>query len=183
MERFLRRLTTKGRCFTMEFTGNDIKVAAELYTGASLEPEEVILIINEALDTIGDLALHDTEVSVVAEEKNKWCNLPEDTTAILCVSDKAGQNYNGWTTNGTKIKFEDVGEYLVGMRRMVPKISTLDDKIVIHPLFRKAILAYTRGFIKLMDDDQSSDGMAQMQEFVNVVGVANKTLKDIRKLS
>lgn len=167
----------------MEFTGNDIKVASELYTGASLEPEEILLIINESLDTIGDLALYDTEVSVVAEGKNEWCSLPEDTTAILYVEDMTGQNYNGWTTNGTKIKFQDVGEYLAGVRRMVPKISSLDDNILIHPLFRKAILAYTRGFIKLMDDDQSSDGMAQMQEFVNIVGVANKTLKDIRRLS
>lgn len=161
------------------FTGEYIKRSAELYVGAELDNDDAIIIINEALETIGDLALHIENYNINAEGTD-WCELPSDTTAINYIT-KGGAIYSEWSSDGTRIKFADAGTYLVNLRRMVPQITTLGDEIQIHPLFHKSITAYVRGFMKLMDDDQSADGQAQMQEFTNGVGLAHEILKNVRK--
>lgn len=163
------------------FTGEHVKRAAELYVGAEMDSEEdAILIINEALETIGDLALNSEDYPVIAENA-EWNELPKDTTAINYVLDSDGKIYQEWTSDSTRIKFTKPGSYIVNLRRMVPQITSLDEEIQIHPLFHKPIIAYVRGFMKLMDDDQSADGQAQMQDFANSVGLAHQTLSNIRK--
>lgn len=164
----------------MKFNGSYIKRAAELYVGATVSDEDVIMIINEALESIGDNALYTEIVVINAENVNSFYDLPKETTSINYVT-KDDKPYSDWTSDGTRIKFANQGSYNVHINRMVPLIDNLDDEVKIHPLFHTAIVAYVRGFLKLMDDDQSQDGLTQMQLFNNGVALAHKTLSELRK--
>lgn len=162
------------------FNGEYIKRAAELYVGATIEEPNAILIVNEALEKIGDFALNHVEHSVTAENSD-WYDLPNDTTAILFVTDALGILYNQWSSRGTKICFEEAGTYKVHIRKMVDRINSLEEEIKIHPLFHQPIIAYVRGFLKLMDEDTSTDGKEQIQLFENGVALAYQMLSNIRK--
>ena len=163
-------------------TGDYVKQSAELYVGSDLDPADALMIINEATETIGDLALNYNEIDIViAGGGNSWVSFPSDTTAIIIVYDEFGEIYELWSSRGTKVKIEDAGDYKAIIRQMVPKLTSLANEIQIHPLFNTAIIAYVRGFMKMRDDDSSPDGQAQMQKFTEEVQKAHVMLSAMRK--
>ena len=162
-------------------TGDHVKQSAELYVGSDLDPADALLMINEALETIGDLALYYNDLDVVRPAGVSWVSLPANTTAIIVIYDEFGEVYEEWTSRGTKVNIVAPGDYKVVIRQMVPKLTLLANEIQIHPVFNPAIIAYVRGFMKMRDDDSSPDGQAQMQRFTEEVQKAHMILSALRK--
>lgn len=160
-------------------TGLEAKKLLDTYLSVDAEPELVLTIINEALNLIGDLALHVEEYSIDFGELTGWVDLPSNTTSIQSVSmnDQQIQNYE---IRGMKISFENPGTYDVVIRTLLPELVKLEDEIEIHPIFNSAIIAYLRGFYKMMEDDASQDGMRLLAEFKEECLKSHNTLDRIR---
>ncbi len=160
-------------------TGNDIKNYLELYLTTTVDSDKVVLIINECLNIIGDLALN-YEVIEVTPGENGWGKLPEDTTAVVSV-EQNGKPYDNWTTRGLSIKLGSLGVYDVVLRRMIPQIEELADEIKIHPLFKSPIIAYTRGMWKVIENEDSQDGHRLLEQFKEEALKAYNILKNVRE--
>ena len=65
--------------------GTDVKEHAELYLNTTLEDSAVLMLINESLNMIGDLALNDQEVMITTSVEGEWKPLPDDTTNVKAV--------------------------------------------------------------------------------------------------
>ena len=158
-------------------TGTDIQQSIQRYLGASVAPADVIAVVNECLDAIGDRALiHDTiPLTLVARV---WEELPNVTSIIgVLVNNKP---YNKWQTKGTSIRVHDAGDYVVKVRKMADHIDGIGDTVEIHRLFHFSILCYVRGTFKLFDDDESADGHKLIQQFEEETNKAYETLTKIR---
>lgn len=165
----------------IEVKGSDVKLAAEVYLNTDdLEDSHVLLFINEALDLIGDLALHVQEVTFTTTSANQWCDLPEDTTSIQSVTNSSGKIVDDYKVQGMKVQFADPGVYTMVVRRMVPKVNNLNEPIVIHPLFNAAIISYVRGMLKKRDHDESQDGNSLVGQFWQECAKAHGILLKIR---
>lgn len=159
--------------------GNDLKPLIETYIRAEIEPETLVLMINECLDAIGDQALLHKNIEVILNA-NEWQNLPNNVTAVIEVTNSNGELYTDWQTLGSLIKVLDSGGYHITARMLTPHISSLDEEIEIHALFNYAILCYLRGISKKADDDMSQDGSEQLQMFLAGVQKAHETLLGMR---
>lgn len=159
--------------------GNDLRPLVETYIRAEIEPETLVLMINECLDAIGDRALLYKNVEMILNA-GEWQNLPNNVTAIMEVTSSGGELYGDWQTLGSLIKVLDSGGYHLTIRMMPPRISSLDEEIEIHSLFNHAILCYLRGITKKSDDDMSQDGAEQLQMFQAEVQKAHETLLAMR---
>lgn len=145
-------------------TGTEVKEHVDLYLSTDVEDNKVLMLINESLNMIGDLALNDQEVTITTNGDAEWKSLPPDTTNVKSAY-KGSDVVNDWFVRGTKIHFQSPGTYHVVIRQMVPEITDLSDEIMIHPLFKMAILSYVRGMFKVIDDDESRDGQALLAQF------------------
>ena len=144
--------------------GTDVKEHAELYLNTTVEDSAVLMLINESLNMIGDLALNDQEVVITTSVGGEWKPLPDDTTNVKAVY-SGNDAVDDWYVRGMRIRFQRPGTYQVVIRQMIPEIESLSDEIQVHPLFKMAILSYVRGMLKMIDDDQSADGQALLAQF------------------
>jgi len=160
-------------------TGLEAKRHLDVYVGVDSEEDLVLLIVNEALNLIGDLAFHTEEHSLFSRVESEWLDLPENTTNIQSVS-MDGQQIQNYEIRGLKIRFENSGTYDVVIRTLPPKLEDLEDEIEVHPVFNSAIIAYLRGFYKMMDDDTSQDGARLLAEFKEECIKSFNTLERIR---
>ena len=144
--------------------GTDVKEHAELYLNTTLDESKVLMLINECLNMIGDLALNDQEVTITTSNAGEWKALPFDTTNVKAVYEGTSA-VDDWYVRGMRIRFQRPGTYQVVIRQMIPEIESLSDEIQVHPLFKMAILSYVRGMLKMIDDDESRDGQALLAQF------------------
>ncbi len=159
-------------------TGNDIKEHLELYLSTTVDSEKVVLIINECLALIGDLVLCYDEIELSPGDGG-WDQLPENTTAVVSVT-LDGKAYDNWTSRGTSIHFGELGVFNAVIRRMANEIKSLNDSIDIHPLFKPALIFYTRGIWKIIEDDTSQDGHRLLEQFKEESLKAYNIIKRIR---
>lgn len=161
-------------------TGQEAKELAELYLGAEIP--EALVIINEALNIIGDMALNHDDVTIPAGSIGSWVSLPSDTTAVIKVVDSNERPSSSWELRGLKLRLnEGEGDHSVVIRRLVTPLQNLSQDIDIHPAFYSSIVFYLRAFSKLADDDTSTDGKEHLALFQSEVQKAHMTLMQIRK--
>lgn len=152
---------------------------AEMYCGVAIADDILLDVVNEALETIGDLAFIDEEIEITAPD-DSWVELPETTTKIINVM-KGDKTYQQWQTRGYSIKFVEPGTYTVTVQRMPNKVEIITDIPECHILFHKAIVTYLRGFVKLTKDDNNQDGHKLIEQFNSEIGRVAGMIQSNRK--
>jgi hypothetical protein len=157
-------------------TGAEIQAAIRMYVKVSISNDDMVLLINEALDEIADKGFIFGEVEVEAAA-NTWYEMPEECVAVIDVRDSDDEIYNGWRQQGTlKIRFADAGTYNVTARRLADHIAAISDNIPVHQAFHRAIVTYGRAFKKLQVNDESSDGNSLKQQFYAQIEAAYRSI-------
>jgi len=145
-------------------TGIEIKQSAENYIDEFIDDPQATTAINRALSLIGDMALIYEEIEVKATSR-EWYLLPMTTTNVRAVEDSDGNSYYGFRVRDSLISFDDPGTYTVFYRRLPKPISGLLDTPEVHPAYHQVLVTYLIGWWKLQDDDESPDGIRNMQQF------------------
>ena len=160
---------------------SQIRHAAEMYCGKVVEDDMALDVVNEALDTIGDLSdIHD-EAEVVAADTVTWYELPGGTTNIVNVVDDMGDTYQKWQTRENTIKFGDAGTYSVLIKRMPDHVDSMSDEPECHVMFHRPISFYLRGYAKLATDDGNQDGHQQITRFMEEITRVAQVIRASRK--
>ncbi len=158
-------------------TAQEIKAAAENYIDEAIDDDEAVAAINQALAKIGDVALVYDTVSITDSVGRTWLALPDATTYVVEVLDADGNVYYGWRVRDNRIWFADAGAYTVHYRRLPNPISGILDTPEVHPAYHQCLVTYLIGWWKLKDDDESPDGLRNMQQFEAEVTRVFNTLR------
>jgi hypothetical protein len=146
-------------------TAQEIKAAAENYIDEAIDDDEAVTAINAALSKIGDIALIYDTVVITDAVGRTWLALPQTTTYVVEVVDADGNVYDGWRVRDNRIWFADPGTYTVHYRRLPNPISGILDTPEVHQAYHQCLVTYLIGWWKLKDDDESPDGLRNMQQF------------------
>ena len=144
-------------------TGLEIKSLVEKYVDITIDSDDALEVINEAMDKIGDLGLVYGQVTLVAEADTPY-RMPADATIVTVILED-GETADGWTFRGGAIRFARAGTYTIIARRNPEHIELIEEELDLHPSYQRSVVTYLRGWFKLKDDDESPDGHRLMQQF------------------
>lgn len=100
--------------------------AANRILGKSVNINDAIDWINEALDQMGEDARRFSTTSLAAQ-KNTWYDLPLDCLKLVEVTDSKGRMYPLWYTDGTRIRFKDTDTYTLRYYRNPNRVTAQTD--------------------------------------------------------
>jgi hypothetical protein len=156
--------------------GVDIQKAIKKYVKASISDEDMIIIINEAIDEINGKGYVFGEVEAEVEA-NTWYEMPAECISVISVFNSCERPYHGWQQRGTlKLMFRDAGTYTIVARRLADHIESLAEAIPIHQIFHPALVIYGRSWAKLRINDESVDGNNLKQEFYQKIEIAYREI-------
>jgi len=147
-------------------TGLQIKAAVELYIDDTLESTNVLTAINEAISIIGDMALVFDKVES-DYKANMWYPLPAGCTYVdeVNICDGTNSVYTGYRIKGNEILFGSSNRYIINYRRQPRGIASLNDTPEIHEAYHQPIVTYVKGWVRLVDDEDSNDGLRLMAQW------------------
>jgi hypothetical protein len=148
-------------------TGTDIVARAQRYVDDTIDSDDALVAINEAIDKLGDLGLIYESANITAGTANGWYPLPVDMTSLVSVSDGNGNNYEDFQQRGLEIHFSASGVYTVFYRKHPEGIAVLTETPPVHVSYHDTLCTYLKGWFKLKDDDESPDGLRLMSQFEN----------------
>jgi hypothetical protein len=156
--------------------GTDIQTAIKKYVKASISDDDMILLINEAIDEIAGKGYIFGEVEVNAEA-NTWYEMPVECISVIDVFDSNDRPYRGWRQRGTlRLMFAESGTYTIVARRLADHILSLAEELPVHRAFHPALVTYGRAWKKLQINDESGDGNKLKQEFYQKIEIAYREI-------
>ena len=161
-------------------TGREIRNAAEVYVGESIENDMALIAINEALTVIGDMGLIYGTVTIQAESGQEYY-MPADFTNIRTVYDSDNQPYSGWSQLGDAIRFEDAGEYKVYSRRTPSRLTSIDEIPDVSDSYHNSIVRFLRLFAIQAGSDEIRDKRHRFDSFEEDVSKIHSGLNRVRQ--
>lgn len=156
-------------------TGTEILKYIETRVGRTVEPDHVLMAINEAMNEVGDMGLLYDSTEAVVTDTGEWFALPDDYTSVKSVSIE-GKLYLDWQYVNGRIKFNDTGTFAIIARKMAPVFSSIADTLPLHRLYHNGIQFYALAWIRENDDALDQAAQLYHQKFVNSVQSAAQTL-------
>ncbi|HHY44815.1 MAG TPA: hypothetical protein GX512_03790 [Firmicutes bacterium] len=141
----------------MAFTVADIKSNIWSYMDEAPKDSDLLTSVNEALLKLGDRALVYAETEQVAEA-NAWYDLPAGLIGVEAVATSDGSDYRNWRARGGKISFMHSGTYKIVHTVLPARVTSISDTVQVHEAYQPAIIHYAAGWLKMQDDDESTDG-------------------------
>lgn len=130
----------------MGVTGREMRHAAEMYVGKSIDEDMALVAINEATRKIGDMGLLYGEITIENAEAGKVYYLPNDLLHVFSVVNQHGRSYEDWNVTGERLIFKAPGTYTVIARKIGSGLKSLDEEPDIHEAYHGAIVDYLREF-------------------------------------
>jgi hypothetical protein len=156
--------------------GTDVQTMIRKYVKASISDDDMISIINEAIDEIAGRGYIFGEVEVTVEA-NTWYEMPAECISVISVFGSDEEPYHAWRQRGTlKLMFAGAGTYTIVARRLADHIESLAEELPVHQAFHRALVTYGRAWKKLQINDESSDGNNLMQKFYQQIEAAYREI-------
>jgi len=159
-------------------TGTEIQVYIEKRMGITVESDDVLMAINEAIDMLGDMGLlYDTINDIEVADTTEWYNLPPDFTFIEKVLTSKGELYLRWNYRNGQINFSDLNTYQIIARKMGKHLENIADSFTdIHRLYHNSIKFYALAWFKENDDDNDQAAEKYYERFAATAQQATQTL-------
>jgi hypothetical protein len=157
-------------------TGTEVIQAVKDYTGVTLDNDKAIRVINEAMGKVSDRGMVYGYIEITAIAMT-WYEMPTEATFLWSVQDSAGYLYVNYQAAGLRIRFKDAGTYGLTSRRQPVPLENIASPLGLHPIFEDCVVTYCRGFAKLEENDESSDGLRLMNDFKQDVILGFNTLR------
>lgn len=162
----------------MAFTGNDIKALAESIVDDTLIEEDVIENINMALLEFAEVFRKTDTQEITVTDTDAWTDRTAGHLAVLKIT-SGGKDYTGkfeLTYDRAKIKFPAVGTYTITSLIAPDAITSLDDTIEVHDLFKPGIAQFVGAYFKLKDNDQNPDGLRMESKALSMIRRASSLI-------
>jgi hypothetical protein len=163
----------------MSFTGQDLVDLVEIYTNISVDTDNAPKIVSLGLNRLASLgyAFSGENFTIVSEDIDTYQSFTDDVLGVVLVLNENDTIYNRWQyKEGSGIKFNDVGEYTIILKKIPSTISDLTTDIGLHDIYKTSLSKHLAGFIKLQLNDTSPDGTRLMREFERLSASAYNTL-------
>ena len=128
-------------------TGQEIRHAAEVFIGRSIESDMALIGINEAMSKIADMGFVYGTITLEHHVLDDIHYLPADLTNILTVHDEHGKTAPYWRQVGDGITFDRLGTYTIQARRIPVPIESLDETPDMNQLYHRLLVSYLRMFV------------------------------------
>lgn len=146
----------------MAFTGNDIKTMAEAIIDDELIEADVIQNLNQCLLDYADFFRKTATQELTVTNADSFSDRTDGHLAVLKVVDSTGKDYIGQISlsyDRSEIRIPTVGAYTITSLVAPDPITSLDDAVAVHDLFKSGIAQYVGALFKLKDNDQNPDGL------------------------
>lgn len=146
----------------MAFTGNDVKTMAEAIIDDELIETDAIQNLNQCLLDYADFFRKTAAQELTVTDADTWQDRTAGHLTILKVVDGTGKDYIGsieMSYDRTQIRIPAVGRYTITSLVAPDAITSLDDTVAVHDLFKSGIAQYVGALFKLKDNDQNPDGL------------------------
>jgi hypothetical protein len=181
MSLYLRGIELSEITEVVLMTGEEIQTAAELYMDDTIDDEDALEAINEALAKMGDMALVDDSKEFADAEADTEYTFEEPplagsttvdktwVTNVTSVRDSSGDEYYDYQLymgDGVSIVFADDDTYTVRYRRMPAALADLTETPEIHTAFHRSLVTYLEAWAKLKEfEGDDNDGAYLRQRF------------------
>jgi hypothetical protein len=161
--------------------GDIIAFAADRLVKKSIDPNDGIGWLNDALTDLGIDAFRFNEQAIVAVA-NTWVNLPADCLKVYEVRDSQGKDYRDWEADAARIRFADDDTFTVRYYRLPNEVVSINDTPDCPEIYHRALAYYIAYRFEARDFPGEQDTLAWLSEYQARMNSARKQLQKNTKL-